>query len=122
MSEAENRHYAVIDPVKRKMTVTFRGNVIAESNEALILKEVGRSVYNPVYYFPKDALKVELNKLNGPSGFCPIKGQSTRWDLAEDPVGPYLAWSYESALPRAKKIDGHFAFNSALVTFISEPL
>lgn len=122
MADTENRHYAVVDPVNRKLSVTYQGKVIAESENALILKEVGRSVYNPVYYFPKDALKVEVEKLDGPSGYCPIKGQSTRWNLTEAPVEAYLAWSYEEALPKTKKISGHLAFNSSLVTFISEPI
>ena len=122
MAESDKRHFAVVDRLNRKLSITYNGEIIAETTEALILKEVGKSVYNPVYYLPKSALKVELNKIEGPSGYCPIKGQSTRWNLAEQPVAPYFAWSYEEALPQTKKISGHLAFNPALVTFISEPL
>lgn len=122
MAETENRHYAVIDPVNRKLSVQYQGKTVAVSENALILKEVGKSVYNPVYYFPKDSLQVDLEKIDGPSGYCPIKGQSTRWNLKEDGVSSYFAWSYEEALPRSKKISGYLAFNSSLVTYVSEPI
>ncbi len=117
---AEDRHYAVIDPYNRKLTVKYKDQVIAETENAKILKEVGRSVYNPVFYFPKEDLKVELKPEADKSTHCPIKGDASYWNLA-DPTPNYFAWSYEDPLPKGEKIKGLLAFNENYVTLISEP-
>jgi hypothetical protein len=49
----EKRHYAVIDDYNRKLTLKYMNEVIAETTSALILKEVGKSVYDPVFYQKK---------------------------------------------------------------------
>ena len=122
MSKSEHRHYAVIDPYQRKLTVTYQGEVVAETENAMILKEVGRSVYNPVFYIPKADIKVELEMDPISKGACPIKGKANRWYLKVNPTEHYFGWSYEDPLPMSKKIEGHIAFNQAYVTFISAPL
>ena len=123
MENKENRHYAVIDAYKRKLSLKYNGKIIVESEQALILKEVGKSVYDPVFYFPKEDVKVELEKEADRESFCPIKGDATYWNLKENPTkNDYFAWSYEKSLPQTKKIEGYIAFNLANITFISEPL
>lgn len=121
MDKNENRHYAVIDPYRRKLTLTYQEEVIAETENAKILKEVGWSVLDPVYYIPKEDIRVELVMDPESKGFCPIKGNSHRWYLKENSPGAYFGWSYEEPLPMAKKIKGHIAFNTAHVTFTSAP-
>lgn len=118
---ADDRHYAVIDTYDRKLTVLYEGKKIAETTDAFILKEVGQSVYNPVYYFPKESLTVELEAEPKRQSHCPIKGDASYWNLSESPTKDYFAWSYDNALPRAKKINGCIAFNPAYVSFLSEP-
>lgn len=122
METAEKRHYALIERYNRKMTVTHKGQVVAETDKALILKEVGKSLYNPVFYIPQEDIKVELEMDPVSRGACPIKGASNRWHLKENPTSAYFGWSYEDPLPKSKKLKGHMAFNAAYVTFISAPL
>lgn len=122
MDTSTNRHFAVIDPVKKKITVKYEDQVIVESKEALLLKEVGRSIYDPVFYFPKSDLKVSLKLETKYQSHCPIKGDATYWTIPNAPDDTYFAWSYESALPRSKKIEKFIAFNADLVTIISEPV
>ena len=122
MENTENRHYATIDEYKRKLTLKYRNEIIADSERALILKEVAKSVYDPVFYFPKEDIKVELEREPQRNSFCPIKGEATYWNCKENPTEDYFAWSYEESLPRAKKIEGYIAFNPANITFISEPI
>ena len=121
MEEAEKRHYAVIDPYKRLLTIKVGDEVVAKTTEALILKEVGKSVYDPVFYIPKKDLKTDLKKETNRNSYCPIKGDATYWQL-ETPTDNYFAWSYESPLPRASKIEGYIAFNKDYVTIISDPV
>jgi len=59
MESSDKRHYAVVDDYKRKLTITYQGEVIAETTDALILKEVATTVYNPVFYLPKESLKID---------------------------------------------------------------
>jgi len=122
MENSKNRHYAVIDEYYRKLTLKYQDEIVADSERALILKEVGKSVYDPVFYFPKEDIKVELEKEPQRKSFCPIKGDATYWNLKENPTDDYFAWSYEESLPKTKKIEGYIAFNQANITVISKPI
>ncbi|MTI31945.1 DUF427 domain-containing protein [Xanthovirga aplysinae] len=122
MENIEKRHYAVIDPYQRKLTLKYNDQIIAESTHALILKEVAKTVYDPVFYIPKEDVKVELEKEAGRHSACPIKGDATYWNLKTQPTSDYFAWSYEEPLPRTKKIESLIAFNPAYISFLSEPL
>ncbi len=122
MENPVNRHYAVADVFNRKLTLKFNNEIIAFSERAIILKEVGKSVYNPVFYIPKEDIKIELVRETQRKSHCPIKGDATYWNLKKNPTEDYFAWSYEEPLPRARKIEGYIAFNSDYITFISEPI
>ncbi len=118
----EKRHYNVIDHYQRKLTIKYKGEIIAETTDALILKEVGKGVYDPVFYIPKDDIQLKLALEPARKSFCPIKGDATYWNVENNFTENYFAWSYEDALPRAKKIKGYIAFNMAYISFISEPV
>ena len=81
MENTENRHYAVIDDYNRKLTLKYRDEIVATSERALILKEVGKSVYNPVFYLPKQDINVELRTEPERKSFCPIKGDAGYYSL-----------------------------------------
>ena len=118
----EKRHYSVIESYNRKLTIKYKNNIIAESTNALILKEVGKSVYNPVFYLPKEAVLIKLELEPKRQSHCPIKGDATYWNIESDFTKNYFAWSYEEPLPRSKKIKGYIAFNLEYITFISAPI
>jgi|TARA_R110000737_G_scaffold327084_3_gene341124 uncharacterized protein (DUF427 family) len=117
----EKRHYAVIENYNRKLTFKYKKEVIAETTRALILKEVGTSVYNPVFYLPKEDVLIELELVPNRKSHCPIKGYASYWNVKGGYTDNYFAWSYEEALPRANKIEGFIAFNMEYITVISEP-
>jgi uncharacterized protein (DUF427 family) len=118
----EKRHYAVIDDYNRKLTLKYMNEVIAETTSALILKEVGKSVYDPVFYIPKKSVLIKLESEPNRQSHCPIKGEASYWNVEGDFTDNYFAWSYEDALPHSKKIEGYIAFNMEYITFISEPI
>ncbi|QWX83016.1 DUF427 domain-containing protein [Cellulophaga sp. HaHaR_3_176] len=118
----EKRHYTVIDNYKRKLTLKYLNKVIAETTSALILKEVGKSVYDPVFYLPKEDVLIKLKPEPNRQSHCPIKGDASYWNVDGDFTDNYFAWSYEDTLPRSKKIKGYVAFNMEYITFISEPI
>jgi uncharacterized protein (DUF427 family) len=118
----ENRHYAIIDNYTRKLTIKHLGETIAETTNALILKEVGKGVYDPVFYVPKEDVQIKIVLEPNRKSHCPIKGDATYWNIDGQFTNNYFAWSYEDAKPRTKKIQGHVAFNMEYVTLISEPI
>ncbi len=117
-----NRHYAVIDAYNRKVTFIFEGTTIAETSNAKILKEVGKSVYNPVLYIPKEDIKIDLIPEPTRQSYCPIKGDASYWTIEGNTKENYFAWSYEEPIARSKKIKGLVAFNMDYITTISEPI
>jgi len=122
MENLDTRHYAVIDTYNRKLTLKYKGETIAKTSNALILKEVAKTVYDPVFYVPKEDVTVNIVKEPNRNSHCPIKGDATYWNLQKSPTDEYFAWSYEEVLPRAKKIEGYIAFNPAHISIISEPV
>lgn len=120
MENTENRHYAVYDKYNRKLTIKMGDEVIAQTTNAIIVKEVGKGVYDPVFYVPKEDVKMVLQPEDRHSS-CPIKGVASYW-MPSNSTENYFAWSYEDANPRAKKIKGHIAFNMEYITVISEPI
>lgn len=75
--ENEKRHYTVIDRLNRKLTLKYKEEIIAETTEALSLKEVAKSVYDPVFYIPKKDIKKNIVREPARKSHCPIKGDAT---------------------------------------------
>ena len=121
MADTEKRHYAVMDSYNRKLTIKIKDQVLAQTTEAIIVKEVGKGVYDPVFYIPKNDVRLSLIPEDGRTSMCPIKGEASYWNL-DSPTENYFAWSYEEPLPRSKKIKGYIAFNMEYVTLVSEPI
>lgn len=120
MENTEARHYAVYDAYNRELTLKINNQVIAKTTKAIIVKEVGKGVYDPVFYLPKEDVMISLTQEDR-SSVCPIKGTATYW-MSETPTPNYFAWSYEKPNPRAKKIAGYIAFNMEYITLISAPI
>ncbi len=118
----EKRHYSVIENYNRKLTIKYKNSVIAETTNALILKEVGKGVYDPVFYLPKEDIRIKLELEPKRQSHCPIKGDATYWNVESDFTKNYFAWSYEEPLPRSNKIKGYIAFNLEYITLVSEPI
>lgn len=120
MENTENRHYAVYDKYNRNLTIKMGNEIIAKTTEAIMVKEVGSGVYDPVFYIPREDVIINLIPEDR-SSTCPIKGAASYW-MPEKVTDNYFAWSYEDPNPRAKKIKGHIAFNMDYITLISEPI
>ena len=118
----DKRHYSVIDNYSRKLTLKYKNEIIAETTCALILKEVAKNVYDPVFYLPKDDINIKLESEPKRQSYCPLKGDASYWNVTGDFTNNYFAWSYEDPFARSKKIQGYIAFNMEYITFISEPI
>jgi uncharacterized protein (DUF427 family) len=102
-------HPITISPSRNRVRVRFGGEVIADTSDALDLKE---STYPVVHYIPRSA--VEMNRLvkTDHSTHCPYKGDASYFSiLAKDGTRIETAvWSYETPFPAMKEIAGYLAF------------
>ncbi len=106
-------HYHVADRFSQRMSVTIAGQEVASSDRVIILKEVGTSVYNPVFYFPREDVRMELfEKVPDFRTHCPIKGDASYWTfIADGKRIENAVWSYENPLPYSDMIAGHMGFD-----------
>jgi len=116
------RHYCVVDDYNRKLTFHYQGKIIASTIKGKLLKEVGKSVYDPVFYIPKEDLIMDIASEPERNSHCPIKGDASYWMPKTGKTDNYFAWSYENALPMSRKIEGYIAFNPEYISFTSEPI
>jgi uncharacterized protein (DUF427 family) len=112
-------HPITIKPADGRWRVLFGGRVIADSGEALILKEAS---YPPVVYFPrKDAVMDALARTQHAT-HCPYKGDASYFSLrADGQVADNAVWTYETPYPAMEEIAGHLAFYPDKVTVEAVP-
>ena len=97
-----------IEPAPRKVVVRTGDAIIAESENALVLREDGHA---PVYYLPRADVAMEFLDRSDKVTHCPLKGDATHFHISG--IGGTMenaAWSYETPKPGAEAIAGHLAF------------
>ena len=94
-----------IAPAGKRVRVTFKGELIADSADALRLEE-GR--YPPVYYIPRKDVKMERLVRTAHSTHCPYKGDASYFSLKDGPEN--AVWSYEQPIPPVAAIRELLAF------------
>lgn len=116
-------HYHIAEPYRYRVSVEINGAEVAASTDTIILKEVGKSLYNPSFYIPvKDVDLDLLSRVEGYSTHCPIKGEASYWDYHSDGVTiEKAAWSYNNPLPYSDMISGHLGFDQQFVTIKISP-
>ena len=95
----------VTRPAGARVRVTFRGEVIAESGDAIAMREGN---YPVVYYFPRRDVKMEKLARTAHSTHCPYKGDASYYSIAGGPQN--AVWSYEQPKPAMQSIKGLLAF------------
>jgi uncharacterized protein (DUF427 family) len=94
------------DPVR--VRVTFKDEVIADSRAALTVRETG---YEPVYYLPREDVRMERLERTQHHSHCPFKGDASYWNVrVGDHVAENAVWSYETPYDEVVGIAGRVAF------------
>ncbi len=115
-SPQDARHYMDVGRPEHRVTATIGGREIARSTRALKVKEVGRGVYDPVIYFPRDDVDLASLEPTKKSTHCPSKGDTTYFDLRiEDRVFSDVAWSYTKTIPESVVLQDLVAFDTSAV-------
>lgn len=101
-------HPIAIAPTKGRVVVRFAGEVVAESDRALTLKEAN---YPPVQYVPRADARLAHFTRTAHATYCPYKGDCTYFSLKSERGSVENAvWSYEQPYEAVRQIAGHLAF------------
>ena len=113
----EPTHFMRLKPVHRRVTIKKGDAVVATTTRAIRLLEVGRDLYDPVFYIPKGDVTSALDPIQGKSTHCPLKGDASYWSHA----GEEIAWSYDAPRDYADALRGLIAFDASKVSVTESP-
>lgn len=101
-------HPITIRPAEKRWRARFAGHVIADSADALVLKE---ATYPEVIYFPRDDVSMDYMARTAHATTCPYKGEAAYYTLKmHSEIAENAVWTYEQAYPAVQAIEGRLAF------------
>lgn len=98
-------HPITIARTEGRVVVTAQGRALADTREALTLREAS---YPAVQYVPRKDADMSLLERSAHTTYCPYKGECSYYSIrggAADAV-----WSYEHPYAAVAGIEGHLAF------------
>lgn len=107
--EPSTEHPITIEPTQGRVRVRINGELVADTDAALGLKE---STLPVVQYIPFDDVVQDLLTRTDTSTYCPYKGQASYYSVttaAGDTVDDVI-WTYAQPYPAVAAIAGHVAF------------
>jgi uncharacterized protein (DUF427 family) len=111
-------HPITVTPNPRRVVVTLDGKVIADTREALTLKEAS---YPAVQYIPRKDVDMTLLARTDHATYCPYKGEASYFSIPSGGQRSVNAiWTYEAAYPSVGAIQDHLAFYPDRVDGITE--
>lgn len=111
-------HSIAIAPAAKTVRVTFKGVVIAESANALDLRE---GIYGVVKYIPRADVDMARLRRTAHHTTCPFKGEASYFSIEVDGgISENAIWTYETPLPGVAAIKNHIAFYPDRVDRIEE--
>ena len=109
-------HKITTTPAGVRVQVTVKGEVIADTREALAMKE---GDYPVVYYVPRKDVRMDRLLRTSHTTYCPFKGHASYYSLANGPEN--AVWSYEQPYDEVSAIREHLAFYPSKVDSIATP-
>jgi uncharacterized protein (DUF427 family) len=111
-------HPITIEPNPARVVVSLAGRVIADSRNALTLRE---GSYPPVQYIPREDVDMSLLQRTEHASYCPFKGDASYYSVpAGGERSVNAVWTYEAPFAAVAEIAGHVAFYPDRVDAISE--
>jgi uncharacterized protein (DUF427 family) len=101
-------HPITITPTKGWVTVSVNGKRVADTREALTLKEAGLP---PVLYVPRKDVDMTQLQRTPHQTYCPYKGECSYYSVpagGERSVNAF--WTYEAPYPAVSEIREYLAF------------
>ena len=101
-------HPITIEANPARVVVTVGGRIIADTRNALTLREAS---YPPVQYIPRQDVDMALLERTDHATYCPYKGDCSYYSI---PVGgersTNAVWTYEHPYDAVAEIKDHLAF------------
>jgi uncharacterized protein (DUF427 family) len=111
-------HLISIDRNPARVVVSVAGRVVADTRNALTLRE---SDYSPVQYIPRADVDFAQLERTDHATYCPYKGDCTYYSVpAGGKKSINAVWTYEDPYPAVAQIKGHVAFYPERVDEIAE--
>jgi uncharacterized protein (DUF427 family) len=101
-------HPITIAPARDRITVIVGGRLVADTREALTLKE---AAYSPVHYIPRKDVDMTQLQRTSHQTYCPYKGECAYYSIpagAERSVN--AVWTYEAPYAAVAEIREYLAF------------
>ena len=101
-------HPIIITPTKGRVTVIVDGKRIADTHEALTLKEAS---YPPVQYIPRRDVDMTQLQRTAHQTYCPYKGDCAYYSIpAGGERSVNAVWTYEAPYADVSAIREYLAF------------
>jgi uncharacterized protein (DUF427 family) len=101
-------HPITIEPNPARITVSVGGRIIADTRNALTLREAS---YPPVQYIPRKDVDMSLLERTRHQTYCPYKGDCSYYSIPSGGEKSVNAvWTYESVYPAVAAINEYLAF------------
>ena len=114
----DSSHPITIEPNTNRVTVSFAGRVIADTTDALTLREAD---YPAVLYIPMRDIDMDTFARDERETYCPYKGDCSYFTVAVDGRRAQgAAWTYAAPYPSVVAIRDHVAFYPDRVDAIAE--
>jgi uncharacterized protein (DUF427 family) len=114
------KHPITIEPNPARVTVSVAGRIIADSQNALTLREAS---YAAVHYIPLKDVDMTLLERTDHQTYCPYKGDCSYYSI---PLGGERSvnavWTYEAPYAAVAAIKNHVAFYPDRVNAIEQQL
>ena len=111
-------HPITIERNPSRVVVTLAGKVIADTLNALTLRE---AAYHAVLYIPRKDVDMTLLERTDHATYCPYKGDCSYYSIESGGARATNAvWTYEAPYPAVAEIKGCLAFYPDRVDSISE--
>lgn len=107
-------HRVTLHPADVRVQVTLNGEAIADSRNALELRESG---YPPVYYLPRTEVRMDRLVRSSHTTYCPFKGTASYYSFENGAQN--AVWSYEQPYDEVAGIKEQLAFYPTKVDAIT---
>ncbi len=101
-------HPITVEPTGDRVVVRAGSVIIADTDDALTLRESG---YSPVHYIPLADVDEGALRPSDHQSYCPYKGDAAYYDLSAGGMeAEHAVWTYREPFDAVAPIAGHVAF------------
>ena len=118
MSAPGHAHAITIEKNPNRITVTFNGTVLADTQSALVLKE---GPLPPANYIPREDVQMSYLQRTDHSTHCPFKGDASYFSVSVNgKTEENAVWTYEAPIDSVAQIKDFVVFYPEKMDAIKE--